>query len=45
VLDTVRAPLVLDDFAEHTRAAIEELVDDFGLSGVLEVLERVLLGE
>jgi hypothetical protein len=45
VLDTVRAPLVLDDVAEHTRAAIEELVNDFSLGGVLEILECVLLEE
>jgi hypothetical protein len=45
MLDTVRPPLVLDDFAEHTRAAIEELFNDFGLGGVLEILERVLLEE
>ena len=44
MLDAIRSPLALCNFAEDDGALSEQLVDDAVLGGVFEVLERVLEG-
>lgn len=45
MLNAIRAPLVLGNFAEHSRTLVEQLINYAVLGGFLQVLECMLKKE
>jgi hypothetical protein len=42
MLDAISTPLALHNFAKHPGTTVEDLVHDFRLSSIFQVLERML---